>query len=309
MSTADIFYKQGERGYTNPQKYNYSFSGTDAKVFAYFLGMENRIIQMNSLHTISISVHEAKGQVRSLGHRGIRGMTRSVRTIAGSIIARVIKEHPLAGLARMAKVNNQEEGLTNWSIDYKENGTGTAFNIYDYAIRLGTILPPFNLLFELSSESGPSTIQNPWFNNGRIQVSGRSADGERRVDTGEEPEFVTGTQIFNGASMMLEGVEIIDEGITVSVNDIMTEMTFTYVAKNFRPISDNIFASNGSKAIPLNVVRRREHDLHYTLFGGSGTVGRLGDPANAKVTALGSESQVEASIGDVVGSGVDMESE
>lgn len=294
MSNADIFYKQTERGYSNPQKYNYSFSGTDAKVFAYFLGMENRILQMNSLHTISISVHEAKGQVRSLGHRGIRGMTRSVRTVAGSIIARVIREHPLAGLARMARVNNEEEGLTNWSIDYKENGCGSAFNIYDYTIRLGTMLPPFNLLFELSSESGPSTIQNPWFNDGKIKVGDKAVENERKMNILEEPVVVTGTQLFNGASMMLEGVEIIDEGITVSVNDIMTEMTFTYVAKNFRPISDNIFASNGSKAIPLNVVRQREFDLHSTLFGGSGTVGRLGDPARANVIALGSEAEMTA---------------
>lgn len=261
---AGLFYQQSGRGYTNPQKYNYSFSGTDAKVFAYYLGLESQILQMDSFHTISISVHEAKGQVRSLGHRGIRGMTRSVRTVAGSIIARVIREHPLAPLAR---ISSEHPILRGWSIDHMENGTGSAFDIYDYSIRLGTMIPPFNLLFELSSESGSSTVQK-----GVIDVGTASNPQDTRgvLNKVEAKGQVSNTRLFNGASMMLEGVEIIDEGITVSVNDIMTEMTFTYVAKNFRPISDNLFAANGAKALSLNMIRQREMDLHEMLSNPGG---------------------------------------
>lgn len=292
-SAVDMFYNQnGDLKYTNPQKYSYSFSGTDAKVFAYYLGLENQIVQMNSFHTVSISVHEAKGQVRSLGHRGIRGMTRSVRTVAGSIIARVIREHPLAGLARLSA---QLPTLRGWSIDHLENGVGSAFNLYDYDIRLGTTIPPFNLLFELSSESGSSTVQK-----GSIEVGKTSNPGDPSgvFNTSEAQTQITNTRLFNGASMMLEGVEIIDEGITVSVNDIMTEMTFTYVAKNFRPISDNIFAANGAKALTLNVIRQREMDLYEMLSSknsrGQGMPDRGG-------TAEIDYSSIEYEKGNVIG--------
>lgn len=283
-SGANMFYNQSglfkpnDQQYTAPQNYSYTFSGTDARVFAYFYGLENQIVQMNSLHTISISVHEAKGQVRSLGHRGIRGMTRSVRTVAGSIIARVIREHPLAPLARMATDGTQGEDLYSrgWSIDYLENGTGSAYNIYDYRVKLGTMLAPFNLLFELTSEIGSSTIQTE-----QISVGGKVSSGQIAVESSKEDEaVVTGKRVFNGASMLLEDVEIIDEGITVSVNDIMTEMTFTYIAKNFRPISDNIFVASEEggpslRAIPLNIVRRREQDLMAALMTPSGQVRKL----------------------------------
>ena len=55
-------------------------------------------VKLTSLATISISVHEPKGFARALGYRGIKGVSRSVRTIAGSMIFTVTNGHPLQTL-------------------------------------------------------------------------------------------------------------------------------------------------------------------------------------------------------------------
>ena len=54
--------------------------------------------KLDSLATISISIHEPKGMARTLGKRNITGLSRSVRTIAGTMIFVVVDNHPLAKL-------------------------------------------------------------------------------------------------------------------------------------------------------------------------------------------------------------------
>ena len=41
-----------------------------------------------------------------------------------------------------------------------------------------------------------------------------------------------------GASMMLEGVEFVNEGIVTSVNDMVTEVVCQFVAQDIRPFTD-----------------------------------------------------------------------
>ena len=91
--------------------YQYSYSGADCKIFAYLPGSAG-IHHLESMNTISVSVHEAKGQARALGHRGIKGVSRGIRTIAGSMILTVIEDHPLRGL--LAEASNTQDV---WSID------------------------------------------------------------------------------------------------------------------------------------------------------------------------------------------------
>lgn len=199
--------------------YLYSFSGADARAFAYFDGVESEIARLESIHTISVSVHEAKGQVRSLGYRGIRGITRAVRTIGGSIIFQVIQDHPLRALIASSYKSPMVNRL-GWSVDRDVVGVGTALNMFDYGNKLPTLLPPFNILMTFTSElSDAKPLFSPVPEEGGVILGIRAP----------------------GASMLIRGIELIDDGHVTSVNDIVTEITFSYIARDFKPISLNSF--------------------------------------------------------------------
>lgn len=185
--------------------YLYSFSGADADTFAWFPDSSN-VIHLEAMHTISVSVHEAKGQARALGHRGIKGLARGVRTIAGSIIMTVINDHPLRELLSSYIDTYGGGDPLGWSLDRHLVGVGTFLDNYDYTNRMAVLLRPFNLAVQYVSEMGP--MFDP--------VKG---------------------QIPEGAGWMLEGVEFIDEGQVTSVNDIVTEMTFSFIAHDFKPLA------------------------------------------------------------------------
>ena len=80
------------------QKYDYSYSGADCRAYAYFEDKPEQLIHLKHLATSSLSIHEAKSPVRALGHKSVRGFTESVRTIAGSLVLVVVKDHPLKDL-------------------------------------------------------------------------------------------------------------------------------------------------------------------------------------------------------------------
>lgn len=77
--------------------YNYSFSGTDVKAYASNIEGEN-FHQLKALSTISIQVNEQKSPVRRLGRQHVTGFTRSIKTVAGTMVFVILNDHPLKGL-------------------------------------------------------------------------------------------------------------------------------------------------------------------------------------------------------------------
>ena len=77
--------------------YNYSFSGTDVKAYASDIEGEN-FHQLKALSTISIQVNEQKSPVRRLGRQHVTGFTRSIKTVAGTMVFVILNDHPLKGL-------------------------------------------------------------------------------------------------------------------------------------------------------------------------------------------------------------------
>ena len=193
--------------------YLYSYSGADSRAYAYFEGRGDQTVYLESMHTVSFSVYEPKGDVRSLGYRGVRGFTRSTRTIAGSMIFQVIRDHPLRNLLRVGSDPALNRRL-GWSMDRDYVGVGSAFSNLEHTNRLPTILPPFNLLLTYVSELGMAGANN----------SGRPVKDETEH-----------------AALLLKGVELITDGMVTSVNDIVSEMTFSFKARDYKPISSNRF--------------------------------------------------------------------
>lgn len=163
------------------------------------------LVFLESLATISYQVHEPKAPARALGYRGPKGFARSVRTIAGTMIFIVVEDHPLRGL--MEKGHRFGPKSSSISLDM-DRGAGTHTN--DNAnISISTMIKPFNMLVQYSTEV-PSNI------NGADQFSV------------EAPPI---------ASYMLENIEIISEGITTSVNDMVTEVVMQFQAHNVYQLS------------------------------------------------------------------------
>ncbi len=185
--------------------YQYSYSGADCKVFAYLEGKSEKIHQIEAMNTISVSVHESKGQARALGYRGIKGVSRGLRTIAGSMILTVIEDHPLRDL-----LSESKEVQDVWSIDRGDKGVGSFGNKIEYSNKISTLLPRFNILATYVSEMG-GVVNEP------------------NVFASEVPL----------AGWELRGVHITDVGLVTSVHDIVSEMTISFIAEDFYPFSLN----------------------------------------------------------------------
>ena len=185
--------------------YQYSYSGADCKIFAYLEGNSDKIHQIQSMNTISVSVHESKGQARALGYRGIKGESRGLRTIAGPMILTVIEDHPLRELLVEA-ANTQDV----WSVDRNDKGVGSYNDKVAFTNRIETLLPRFNILATYVSEMG-----------------------------GNSHESLPVATDIPLAGWELKGVHITDVGLVTSVHDIVSEMTISFMAEDFYPFSLN----------------------------------------------------------------------
>lgn len=255
------------------RQYRYSFSGSDARAYAYFEGMEDTIRQLEALHTISVSVHEAKGQARALGFRGVKGLARGVRTIAGSIIFTVIEDNPLRPLMENlrdfeSRVNTVWPG---WSVDRHEVGVGTAFGgNLNFSNRIAPLLPPTNILIEYQNEGAL------WSPRGNIDVTtaAYSKGNEQRrgiINSVPISEQAPGHRFerrvsIEGAGLLLRGVEFIDEGIVTSINDVVSEVTLSFIATDYKSLSAQVF-DGGGVYLPANEDQQRQWEMQQELFG------------------------------------------
>ena len=153
--------------------------------------------------TISISIHEAKSPVRRIGERGVSGYTRGIRTIAGTIVFLVIEDHPLRMLAAKDPANIYSN-LVGWSRDLTTKGVGSGHgkNNIKFDNKISTLISPMNIMLRYQTEVARNGQADP------------------------------------GASMILEGVEFVNEGIVTSVNDMVTEVVCQFVAQDIRPFTD-----------------------------------------------------------------------
>jgi hypothetical protein len=242
--------------------YTYSYSGADVQPYVWYDGYEEEIVGLYSVHTVSVSVHEAKGQARSLGYRGMKGMARGVRTIAGSLIFTVVHDHPLRPLMDIAgKAGDEIGGISfedvdtridaseraskstydrpfqnvGWSVDRDYVGTGTYLDRFDMNNKLGTLLPPFNMMLQYVAEE-------PWSNYSQsiVDIEGRfnlnNTAPPNKNGKWEPQETIIPVR---HAQMAIMGIEIIDEGMVTSINDIVSEVTMSFIARDFKPISFN----------------------------------------------------------------------
>ena len=223
---------------------------------------------LESLQTISVSVHEAKGQGRALGYRGIKGIARGIRTIGGSIIMTVIEDHPLRDLVSTVGeyIAREPSAWGGWSLDRSKKGTGSALNGWDFNNRLATLLPPFNLLMLYVSEGAQFSPREIFTDDIRY--------GDDAINVAPDPNEIqfnllgTGYDI-PGAAYSLEGIEILDVGMVTSTHDVVTELTMSFLARDFKPLSKMTLGTGVQ--VPPTEDERREESLLNKLFPSSAT--------------------------------------
>jgi len=123
-------------------KYNYSYSGADCDVFATRDGVSGGPIHLENISTVSISMYEAKAPVRRLGHAAPVGFTGNIRSIAGSLIFVVVREHPLREV--MQKFRRFSKHVDD---DATQEGFAQSRDVFN----AGMILP-FNLMLLYKNE-------------------------------------------------------------------------------------------------------------------------------------------------------------
>ena len=199
------------------QSYSYSYSGADSQIFVWFPRLPSLITELNSVHTLSISVRESKGQARAIGYRSIKGYAKSLRVIAGSLVMTVVEDHPFREMMQNAMTYWKQFGTDSWSVDRYIQGVGRAIDQFDFENQLPTMLPPFNLLMLQVAEGGAYTVT--------------TESGDKGIPFAQLN--------YTGAATLLESVELIDDTSTTSISDIITQQPFTFIAKNYRPLSLN----------------------------------------------------------------------
>ena len=188
--------------------YTYSYSGADCRAYAFFPDDPGNMVDLSSLATISISVHEAKSPVRRLGERGVSGYTRGIRTIAGSMVFLVIEDHPLWKLIHA----NNNYSSTDWNRDSDRSISRINQR------KLSTMIRPFNIMLVYQTE---------------IVKVGNSS----KVSSIEIPER---------ASLIIEKIDILNEGLVTSVNDMVTEVQMQFVAQDYYNLDKSAQSLNKS---------------------------------------------------------------
>ena len=201
------------------QSYN-SFSGSDiTAVIGQF--------QFAELQAVSYSVTREKAPIYTMGSPDIRAFSRNKRGVAGSLIWINFDRHALLNLFRMAMgrfVANTEDVLPQYQ------PTTTSPFLSQTAIFNSNLVrttgPDVTATIDaldsipVDSVSQLRTIAAPWYSDQILPFD------ISLVGTNEEGA---------ATAMKIYGVEILNEGSGVSIDDAVTEMQATFVARLVEP--------------------------------------------------------------------------
>lgn len=183
-----------------------SFSGAD--IVATFGG-----IIIGELQSITYSVTREKAPIYTMGNPNPRAFSRGKRGIAGSLVFTVFDRDSLKALKQQTMIN--AHGLNNSDI----HKTGTK---------------PEGVHVDASKST--SSVVSKWQSQ------------RNPVYTDEIPPIDITISFMNeygqSATMTIYGVEFLNEGMGMSVDDITTERAITFVARSIEDISENAYENN-----------------------------------------------------------------
>ena len=190
-----------------------SFSGVDIKgVFG------NKVIA--ELQAISWSVTREKAPIYTMGSADPRSFSRGKRGIAGTMIFIVFDRHALLGTLGMFAPNGAQSFLSDKD-DYRPSMTDLGSMDLSQAVTNALGSTPGATVQDQESELTTSIADDqeaalPWYSD-------------------QIPPFdvtlAAANEYGSLAVMRIFGVEVMNEGCGVSIDDIVTEQQHTYVAR------------------------------------------------------------------------------
>lgn len=220
------------------KSYN-SFSGSDIRAV---IGQ----FQFAELQAVSYSVTREKAPIYTMGSADVRAFSRNKRGIAGSLIWINFDRHALLNVFRKAMarfVANVDDVLPQFQPD--KSGFLDQTAIFNSNL-VRTIGPPVSATINaldnipIESVSGFKALAAPWYSDQILPFD----------------ITLAGTNEMGAATAMkIFGVEILNEGSGVSIDDAVTEMQGTFVARSVEPWSAvaSAFQSTGGDSLPSNL--------------------------------------------------------
>lgn len=202
------------------KSYN-SFSGSDIRAI---IGQ----FQFAELQAVSYSVTREKAPIYTMGSADVRAFSRNKRGIAGSLIWINFDRHALLNIFRKAMgrfVANVDDVLPQFQPDTNSFLDQTA--IFSSQL-VRTVGPDVSATIDqldnvpIDAVSQTKTLAAPWYSDQilpfDITLAGNNEQGA-------------------ATTMRIFGVEILNEGSGVSIDDAVTEMQATFVARTITPWS------------------------------------------------------------------------
>lgn len=188
-----------------------SFSGVDIKAV---FGSK----PVGDIQAVSYSITREKAPIYTMGSADPRSFSRAKRGIAGSLIFIVFDRHALIGLAQSAKARfskDRDEIKPVFGADNKLAPEATSSSLSGVTFA--------SLVFDAESPVIGNSDQEadlPWYSD-------------------QIPPFditlAASNEYGANAKMAIFGVEILNEGSGFSIDDIVVEQQYTYVARSVAP--------------------------------------------------------------------------
>jgi hypothetical protein len=200
------------------QSYN-SLSGSDIRAV---IGQ----FQFAELQAVSYSVTREKAPIYTMGSADVRAYSRNKRGIAGSLVWINFDRHALLNLIRQAAgrfVANVDDVLPQFQPDSVGDISQTAIFNSNLVRTVGPdVSATINVLDDIPVDAVSSlkTLAAPWYSD-QILPFDITLAGTNEMGA--------------AAAMKIFGVEILNEGSGVSIDDAVTEMQATFVARTVEP--------------------------------------------------------------------------
>jgi hypothetical protein len=208
-----------------------NMNSDEVKTYSNFAGADI-IVMINDvvfgeLQAITYAVHREVAPLYALGSANPRGFAKNKRGISGTIVFLVFDKDSLLGAVKSSKLQFKDWGFSAKANLYSQSGQALGWSNYNNAYN------PANW----------NEVYTGLQNQDMIKVSDLftrlTADNIRYAD--QIPPFTITISMANeygaAASMGLYGVQIINEGSGLSIDDLTSEKACTFVATDFKPLS------------------------------------------------------------------------
>ena len=200
---------------------------------------EDKVFNIGTLQTISVSTYNSKTPVKALGFKNPIAVARGGRTIAGTLIFNQMHLHVLDDNSMGRSLTKDHQGFLTYSsgdVDYiineytqldndeKNFNPDKLKHQWDWSVDTTLVgektkpsdLPPFDIIILFANE----------FN----------ADHKEKGQGGTL------------GKMIIYGVELVHDSMTMSIEDIYTEVQYQYIARDIEYFSSSNFSGTKSWA-------------------------------------------------------------